>query len=628
MEVFIGLVQRQPVRDVHDRRTASSGPYALATGALILCNVLVAAAALVPAGPRHRRRRCSSSRIVRQRRHVAGALRHHRRSACTATSCRRRGACTTPTIWDWATFLGTIGLFLALLFLFIRFLPMISIFEMRDAGARRRERARTPTEATAHERASRQQPRALRPAGRVRHAAGRSIAARRGAARRATASMDAYSPFPIEELAEALGLPPLAAAADRARSAASSAALGGYRPAVLDVGRSTTRSTSAAGRSTAGRRSSRSTFEMTILVAALSAVFGMLGAERPAAAVPPGLQRAALRRWRRATASSSASRRPTRSSTATATRAVPASAWRRRRSESRSERVTSRLGASRSGARAAVARSLALACCRLPAGHARPAERTSRYEASDVLRRRQGRAAARRPARVARGDLREDAGLYTGDDADGRARRRRCPCRSTRELLLRGQRALRHLLLALPRPARRRHGAWSCSAASSSRRRSTTTRLRDAPVGYFFDVITNGFGVMPSYAAQVPPEDRWAIAAYIRALQLSQHAPARRPARRRPRAVEQAAQRRREPPPATGAGRATRHDDSATAARATLRAAGRARPAPAPRPDRRRRRRSSLCGVGFVVDRDAVLPRLPGRLAVLARRRARLPRRS
>jgi Ni/Fe-hydrogenase subunit HybB-like protein len=37
-----------------------------------------------------------------------------------------------PTFWDWATFIGTIGLFLALLFLFIRFLPMISIFEMRE----------------------------------------------------------------------------------------------------------------------------------------------------------------------------------------------------------------------------------------------------------------------------------------------------------------------------------------------------------------------------------------------------------------------------------------------------------------------------------------------------------------
>ena len=49
-------------------------------------------------------------------------------------------------------------------------------------------------------------------------------------------------------------------------------------------------------------------------------------------------------------------------------------------------------------------------------------------------------------------------------------------------------------------------------------------KLRDQPVGYFFDVITNGFGAMPDYAAQVPVRDRWAIVSYLRALQLSQHA--------------------------------------------------------------------------------------------------------
>jgi mono/diheme cytochrome c family protein len=49
-------------------------------------------------------------------------------------------------------------------------------------------------------------------------------------------------------------------------------------------------------------------------------------------------------------------------------------------------------------------------------------------------------------------------------------------------------------------------------------------RLRSAPAQHFFDVITNGFGVMYSYAARVEPRDRWAIVAYIRALQVSQHA--------------------------------------------------------------------------------------------------------
>lgn len=50
-------------------------------------------------------------------------------------------------------------------------------------------------------------------------------------------------------------------------------------------------------------------------------------------------------------------------------------------------------------------------------------------------------------------------------------------------------------------------------------------RLRQAPVGHFFDAITNGWGAMPSYSSQIPVQDRWAIIAYIRALQLSQQNP-------------------------------------------------------------------------------------------------------
>lgn len=49
-------------------------------------------------------------------------------------------------------------------------------------------------------------------------------------------------------------------------------------------------------------------------------------------------------------------------------------------------------------------------------------------------------------------------------------------------------------------------------------------RLRKAPLGYFFDVMTNGFGAMPDYSMQIQPRDRWCIVAYIRALQLSQNA--------------------------------------------------------------------------------------------------------
>jgi len=51
-------------------------------------------------------------------------------------------------------------------------------------------------------------------------------------------------------------------------------------------------------------------------------------------------------------------------------------------------------------------------------------------------------------------------------------------------------------------------------------------RLRQAPNGYFYDNITNGFGAMYGYSAQIPPRDRWAIIAYVRALQLSRNAKA------------------------------------------------------------------------------------------------------
>ena len=49
-------------------------------------------------------------------------------------------------------------------------------------------------------------------------------------------------------------------------------------------------------------------------------------------------------------------------------------------------------------------------------------------------------------------------------------------------------------------------------------------RLREAPVGHFYDVVTHGYGIMYSYANRITVPDRWAIAAYIRALQLSRHA--------------------------------------------------------------------------------------------------------
>jgi hypothetical protein len=68
--------------------------------------------------------------LDRQRRDVARALRDHRAQPASRLPALVVGP-YAPTFWDWSTFLGTIGLFLSLLFLFLRFLPMISIFEMR-----------------------------------------------------------------------------------------------------------------------------------------------------------------------------------------------------------------------------------------------------------------------------------------------------------------------------------------------------------------------------------------------------------------------------------------------------------------------------------------------------------------
>ena len=122
---------------------------------------------------------------------------------------------------------------------------------------------------------------------------------------------------------------------------------------------------------------------------------------------------------------------------------------------------------------------------------------------------------------VARGSLQEDSHFFTGRMADG-SMATELPMPMTKALLKRGQE--RFTIYCTPC-----HGQVGDGRGMVVRRgyKQPTSyhdeRLRQVPIGYFFDVMTNGFAVMPSYAPQVPPEDRWAIAAYIRALQLSQH---------------------------------------------------------------------------------------------------------
>jgi mono/diheme cytochrome c family protein len=132
---------------------------------------------------------------------------------------------------------------------------------------------------------------------------------------------------------------------------------------------------------------------------------------------------------------------------------------------------------------------------------------------------------------VARGSLREDAAYFTGKS--GGQYLTQIPVEVTPALLARGQE--RFQIFCAPCHGRTGRGDGMVvqrgfKAPSSYH----VDRLRTMPIGYYYDVITNGFATMPDYAGQVPPADRWAIAAYIRVLQLSQYAPAAEiPAERR-----------------------------------------------------------------------------------------------
>lgn len=122
---------------------------------------------------------------------------------------------------------------------------------------------------------------------------------------------------------------------------------------------------------------------------------------------------------------------------------------------------------------------------------------------------------------VARGDLREGV-AFTGLGPDNKPVAQ-LPFPVTRELLLRGQERFNIYCS----PCHDRMGTGNGMIVQRGYKQPTSyhiERLRTAPVGYFFNVITEGYGVMPTYAPQIPVADRWAIAAYIRALQYSQNA--------------------------------------------------------------------------------------------------------
>jgi mono/diheme cytochrome c family protein len=123
---------------------------------------------------------------------------------------------------------------------------------------------------------------------------------------------------------------------------------------------------------------------------------------------------------------------------------------------------------------------------------------------------------------VARGQLHEDTYFYTG--RTGNTPGNYMPFPVTKEVLERGRE--RYNIYCAPCHSLVGDGNGFIPSRGFARKPPSyhIERLQKAPLGYFYDVMTNGFGIMPDYASQVSPQDRWKIVAYIRALQLSQNA--------------------------------------------------------------------------------------------------------
>ena len=124
---------------------------------------------------------------------------------------------------------------------------------------------------------------------------------------------------------------------------------------------------------------------------------------------------------------------------------------------------------------------------------------------------------------VARGTLKEDEGFFTGKI--NKVDVKELPFPVDEQVLDRGQERFNIYCS----PCHDKTGSGNGIVVQRGYRQPPSfhdDRLRQADAGHFFDVMTNGFGAMPDYKVQIAPRDRWAIVAYIRALQLSQHAAA------------------------------------------------------------------------------------------------------
>ena len=141
------------------------------------------------------------------------------------------------------------------------------------------------------------------------------------------------------------------------------------------------------------------------------------------------------------------------------------------------------------------------------------------YEASDFFA--DGTSARPLPAHtVARGQLREDRSYHLGMDVSGTLVAEP-PMAVDRALIERG----RQRYEAFCSMCHDRAGTGNGMVVQRGFPQAASyhqERLRAMPVGYFVNVMTTGFGRMPSYASQIPPEDRWAIAVYVKVLQAAQ----------------------------------------------------------------------------------------------------------
>lgn len=132
------------------------------------------------------------------------------------------------------------------------------------------------------------------------------------------------------------------------------------------------------------------------------------------------------------------------------------------------------------------------------------------------------------PGTVARGELRLDDGYYTGFENGRLIRDFPAKVQISEQLLARGQERFGIFCTHCHGDAGYGDGMIAQRGLNLRRPPASfhTDRLREMPVGHFYDVISEGYGVMYGHKTRIPVEDRWAIVAYIRALQLSQNFPA------------------------------------------------------------------------------------------------------